>query len=88
MFYVSLHTASVCLGSVVGVDVCLIFILAALLEALLLGPVLLPVAGPGRAGRGPGLVAVAGGTAAERHPRVEVRLLPLQQLPVRPDTQI
>lgn len=67
--------------SVVGVNVCLVFILAALLEAFLVGPILLPLAAPGRASRGTsrGLVAVAAG--AKRHPRVEVRLLPLQQFP-------
>lgn len=67
-----LHTYSIslstfpCLSSVVGVDVCLIFVLAALLEAFLLGPFFLPLAALGGAGRGSGLVAVAGG--AERHP--------------------
>lgn len=67
--------------SVVGVDICLIFILAALLEAFLVGAILLPLAAPGRASGGAsrGLVAVA--ARAERHPRVEVRLLPLQQFP-------
>lgn len=89
--YARLHSP-VCLPSVVGVDVGLIFLLAALLEALLLDPVFFPLASPGGAGRALWLVPVAGGT--ERHPRVKVSLLPLQQFPrlgpkqtnVRPDT--
>lgn len=55
-----------CLSSVVGVDVCLIFILSALLEAFLRGPVLVPLAALGGAGGGSRLVAVAGST--KRHP--------------------
>lgn len=50
MQYISFPDFPVCLCSVVGVDVCHIFILAALLEALLGGPVFLPLAAPGRAG--------------------------------------
>lgn len=71
----------VCPCSVVGVNVSLILILAALLEAFLVGPVLLPLAAPGRASRDASRRLVAVAAAAKRHPRVEVRLLPLQQFP-------
>lgn len=39
-------------GSVVGVDIRLVLVLAAVLEALLGGAVLLPLSASGRAGRG------------------------------------
>lgn len=53
-------------ASVVGVDVRLILVLAAVLEALLGGAILLPLSASGRTGRGSCLEAVAGGS--KRHP--------------------
>lgn len=66
--YISSHIPEfpVCVSSVVGVDVCLIFVLADLLEALLRASFFLPLAAPGGAGGGSGLVVVAGST--EGHP--------------------
>lgn len=55
-------------GSVVGVDIRLVLVLAAVLEALLGGAILLPLSASRRTGRGPrcSLEAVAGGS--KRHP--------------------
>lgn len=76
------HCLSSSRTSVVGVDISLVFVLTAVLEALLGGAVLLPLSAPGGGGsRGARrrLVAVAGGS--KRHPGVEVCLFALQELP-------